>query len=219
MWINLLSKGLRIPLLGGNDAHGDFNRYRATSVPFVSIYEGFDRYMGYGKTGVYGKKKTPGEILDSIRKGETFVTTGPFISINRTDSPGESIISNVTLPFHDTSRLFVHAISTPEFGRLLKLSVFTGGPSIQERPVLSKYHKETVYEVREYLPSIEMARNCYLRAEIVSILDDKTLEGYSSPCYFGGQDYRVNIQINSVRDFLREHPITNNQYLNRNKRL
>ncbi len=186
MWINLLKKGQRIPLLGGNDAHGDFNRYRATSTPFISIYEGFERYMGFGKSGIYGKKHSTNEILESIGDGATFITNGPFISINRSISPFEPVISNRSIDSSDLSRLIVFAKSTAEFGRLLKLSVYLGGPSMNERLLMIKHYKERIYEAAEPVPSTELPQNCYLRAEVVSVLDDNTtFEGYCSPCYLG----------------------------------
>lgn len=187
LWINLLKKGMRIPLLGGNDAHGDFNRYRATSIPFVSIYEGFDRYMGYGKSGIYGKKHSSDEILGSIRDGATFITNGPFISINRSITPFEPVISNRSIDSSDLSKLTVYAKSTAEFGRLLKLSVYLGGPSIEEKLLMKRHYNESIYEAAEPVPSTELPQNCYLRAEVVSILEDNitTFEGYSSPCYLG----------------------------------
>lgn len=184
MWINLLNKGLRIPLLGGNDAHGDFNRYRATSIPFLSIYEGFDRYMGFGKSGVYGKKHSSDEIMESIRDGATFITNGPFISINRSISPFEPVISKTSIDSSDLSNLIVYAKSTAEFGRLLKLSVFLGTPYMKERLLTKKYYKENIFEAAEPVPSTDLPQNCYLRAEVVSILEDNTtFEGYCSPCY------------------------------------
>lgn len=186
MWINLLKKGLRVPLLGGNDAHGDFNRYRATSIPFVSIYEGFDRYMGFGKSGIYGKKHSSDEILNTIHDGATFITNGPFISINRSISPFEPVISSTSIDSSDLSRLIVYAKSTAEFGRLQKLSVFLGGPSMEERLLMEKRYKENIFEAAEAVPTTELPQNCYLRAEVVSKLEDNTaFEGYSSPCYMG----------------------------------
>ncbi len=186
LWIKLLKKGMRIPLLGGNDAHGDFNRYRATSIPFVSIYEGFNRYMGFGKSGIYGKKNSSDEILDSIRDGATFVTNGPFISINRSLSPFKPVISNKSIDSSDLSSLIVYAKSTAEFGRLLKLNVFMGTPFNEEKLLMTKHFTENIYEAAEAVTSTELPQNCYLRAEVVSILEDNiTFEGYSSPCYLG----------------------------------
>jgi hypothetical protein len=184
MWINLLKRGLRVPLLGGNDAHGDFNRYRATSIPFLSIYEGFNRYMGFGKSGIYGKKHSSAQILDGICDGAVFITNGPFISINRSLTPFEPVISNTSIDTSGLSSLIVYAKSTAEFGRLQKLNVFLGGPSKSERLLMKKYFKENIYEAAEPVPLTESFQNCYLRAEVVSILDDDTtFEGYSNPCY------------------------------------
>lgn len=183
LWINLLLRGLRIPLLGGNDAHGDFNRYRAISVPFFRIYEGFQRFMGFGKTGIYGKKISAGEILNSIQNGETFVTTGPYISIINALAPCEPVISNTTFQ-GDPKDLIIHALSTVEFGRLLNLKVLIGVISHQEKLLMVRDYKKTVYEIREPLPDVNCTSNCYIRAEIKSILPDGTIfEAFTSPCY------------------------------------
>jgi len=56
LWVSMLLKGEKIPILAGSDAHGDFNRYRAIAVPFLRLYENQDRYMGFVRTGVYGKR-------------------------------------------------------------------------------------------------------------------------------------------------------------------
>lgn len=184
LWLNQLNKGIRLPLLGGNDAHGDFNRYRALSVPFIQIYEGFQRFMGHGKTGIYGKIKSDQDILNCIRNGATFITTGPYLSINKVSAPDESIISNKTLPYNGND-LIIHAISSFESGKILKLKVFKGVISEGEKPVLVKHYKETIYEIREPLTGIDLNGNCYLRAELTSILPDgETFEAFTSPCYF-----------------------------------
>jgi hypothetical protein len=85
LWISMLQKGRRIPILAGSDAHGDFNRYRAIGVPFLQIYEGAERYMGFVRTGVYGEKMRETNdikgIISKIKNAATFVTNGPFVSI------------------------------------------------------------------------------------------------------------------------------------------
>ena len=86
LWIKLLSEGRQVPLLAGNDAHGDFNRYRAIKLPFLSIYEDFQRFMGYGRTGLYGNCLSSDAVLQKIRNGMTFITTGPYVSINYSDA-------------------------------------------------------------------------------------------------------------------------------------
>ena len=37
LWLELLQQGVRLPLLAGNDAHGDFSRYRAIKTPFLNL--------------------------------------------------------------------------------------------------------------------------------------------------------------------------------------
>ena len=50
---------------------------------------------------------------------------------------------------------------------------------------MKKHYKENIYEAAEPVPN-RTPQNCYLRAEVVSILEDNiTLEGYTASCYLG----------------------------------
>jgi len=89
LWISMLQKGHKIPILAGSDAHGDFNRYRAVGKPFLQIYEGAERYMGFVRTGIYGKPKNfkgSKDIIDGIKNCATFLTNGPCVNLRFTFS-------------------------------------------------------------------------------------------------------------------------------------
>lgn len=183
MWINMLATGRRVPLLAGNDAHGDFNRYRAVRTPFLSIYENFQRFMGYGKTGIYGKCTTGEEVLQKIRSGATFTTTGPYISINYSDQPADSAVGNHT-PHKKRDRLFVHALTTREFGMLRTLSVYSGGSGSREKPVFSTEIQPDVAEVNIPVSVTGVTAGSYVRAEVTSRDENGELyQAFSSPCW------------------------------------
>ncbi|NLE00066.1 MAG: hypothetical protein GX640_09335 [Fibrobacter sp.] len=183
LWIKMLQKSRRLPLLAGNDAHGDFNRYRAIGKPFLEIYEDLNRYMGFGKTGIYGPQTSQEQIKNQIKNGATFVTTGPYVSINFSRDPQSFAISKVTID-RAVSQLFLHAISTEEFGRILKVTMIGCGAENVEKPIFSKIYNESIYEVTEGFDVGGVDRK-YVRAEIVCVREDmRRCEAYSSCCFF-----------------------------------
>ena len=188
LWINMLQRGIRVPVLAGNDAHGDFNRYRAISVPFLRIYEGFQRFMGYGKTGIYGRNRSAKEILNRIRNGSTFISTGPYVSINYNLSPQSSAISTRDIA-HNTNELYIHALSTAEFGYIEKVTLITGKQgSKQEKTVLVRHYPQTTYEINETFSLSDIERPCYLRAEVESRKETDVFKAFSSACWLESSD-------------------------------
>jgi predicted metal-dependent phosphoesterase TrpH len=126
LWIKELLKGKRLPLVAGNDAHGDFNRYRYISIPFILVSENFSRYLSSCRTGIYSKSKNIKEIISSIKNGETFVTNGPFLSLTCLKSDTNIVDTQRTIPLgcHTVS---VSVESTSEFGMPRTISLFGGG--------------------------------------------------------------------------------------------
>lgn len=183
LWISMLQKGRRVPLLGGNDAHGDFNRYRALSIPFIKIYEGFERFMGAGKTGIFGKWNSSDQILQQIKNGSTFVTTGPFISISYTESPEQNAISSNTIP-SETAYLFVIAVSTEEFGRLEQVKIYCGCENQTEETLIkSTSYKEIIFKTVIPIQLASLPKSRYLRAEAVSTNQERRYIAFSSACF------------------------------------
>jgi hypothetical protein len=180
LWTNELLKGRRLPLVAGNDSHGDFNRYRYVSVPFFDISENFSRHLSYTRTGIYRKAASREEILAAIRNGETFVTSGPFLRIK----PSQSGDDPMTIP-QKCQSIIIESTSTCEFGGLCYLHVFAGITGEKtERIVFAKSYKgekKAIEEVR--LPPI--TRKGYIRAEAVCKKDDCSLTfAATSPLYF-----------------------------------
>lgn len=183
LWIKSLQSGLRLPLLGGNDAHGDFNRYRAISIPFVNVYENFERFMGAGKTGIYGKIKSQSDILNRIRNGATFVTTGPYISINYTENPNSCAISTTNI-MSSFETLCVHAVSSCDMGALQQIRIYSGTyESDNEKLLLSINCPKDCYEISKTFDIKNIAKPAYIRAEVQTVFHETTSQAYTSACY------------------------------------
>jgi predicted metal-dependent phosphoesterase TrpH len=185
-WVRKLLHGLRLPLVAGNDAHGDFNRYRALTVPFVAVGEDFLRSFANCRTGVYGRRDTPESILTAIRQGRTFVTNGPFLTLSLTELPDEPAISQQNIP-GTTRSLFAHVQSCYEFGKPVILRLLRGYfQTGKERPLLvcaPRLHNSYCG-----LQEIALDRDNgpgYIRAEVVCRTDgNRIFEAATSPCYF-----------------------------------
>lgn len=186
LWISLLKSGMQVPAVAGNDAHGDFNRYRAIAVPFFEISDNRMRFMGKGKTGLYGHPRSIPEIIGAIKSGRTFLTTGPFASIGKSGVAADSIVSHEAIP-RDREPLFVHALSTQEFGPLRKIAVFAGGPGpAAETTVLTRVYGGNDFSSCEKIdPAVLPDSVLYLRAEAhCSTAPGEPSSAFTSPVYF-----------------------------------
>ena len=184
LWIALLLQGRKLPLIAGNDSHGDFNRYRSLATPFLSISENFNRYFACAATGIYGKDTRKDSILDAVKNGRTFITTGPYLGICSTESPKDSIISH-SESFHDKSDIFVIGISTHEFGIPKLLNIFRGYYKTKKEKLFhSVSYSENLLSITKKI-SVDLNNgHGYLRAEFVCIKKDGTRTmAVTSPCY------------------------------------
>jgi len=162
IWVSMLQKGHRVPLLAGSDAHGDFNRYRAVGVPFLQIYENANRCMGSVRTGVYGRRVDVKEIISGIKDAATFITNGPFVTICDKRRPDISLIGSKTVS--DTTNLCVRASSTKEFGALSAVSVIIGRAADEEIIVRQALPADT-FDITIPIPADTLGSGCYIRAE------------------------------------------------------
>ncbi len=187
IWIKALLSGKRLALLAGNDAHGDFNRYRATGTPFVSVKESFDRYLCFSKTGLYGKPKTKAGILGCIKDGKTFVTTGPFLSLCRCDNERNSVVGEILRP-QDMELLYVLGIGSEEFGYPAELRVFRGDYTTNRETMIlfDAFDNKEFRVVKELKMGFFKNAPGYVRAEIVCRKSDgEETTAATSPCYIG----------------------------------
>lgn len=185
LWINELLKGHKLPLLGGNDCHGDFNRYRYLKTPFLLIQENFMRYFSWIKTGIYRKISNQQNLIEAIKNGETFVTSGPFLGISKTKSILDNIICHNEIVFNLKS-ISIILRSNSEFGQpyFVKLN-FGQIFSSREQIFFSKYLKLTEFEAVIEVPISNLTGKGYLRAEAEFLKSDGTMNfAATSPYYF-----------------------------------
>jgi histidinol phosphatase-like PHP family hydrolase len=184
LWLTMLKNGQRVPLLAGNDAHGDFNRYRSIKTPFFSVFESTERYFANGRTGLYAKCSNRDDVLSAVRNGKTFVTDGPYVSINSDITESSTIINSTGVPFSSTS-IFVHCASNIEYGRLQKVIIYGLKASASEESVLlSENYQELTYSRFQPVTTVGLQEFRYLRAELHSVRENGIVHKAFSSCCF-----------------------------------
>jgi len=186
MWTRELLNNKKIPLVAGNDSHGDFNRYRYIYVPFIYVAENFLRHLAYARTGIYSKAKSEKDVLECIKKGKTFITTGPFLCLSSSSLCQDAIISNNDIKIYNRQiELSAIITSSYEYGYIEKIVIYFGNYSTKKEIIVfaKYYYKERIFEKVEKI-NIKNLESGYLRAEVSCLTDDgiRTF-GATSACY------------------------------------
>ena len=183
IWIKLLLEGYHKYIYAGNDAHGNFNQYRQISIPMVTIKEDKKQLFGQFRTGVIidGKSKNVVNTLNSLKKGNCFISTGPLL--NMICRSGKSIYNMGRTVHNNSGILEINIKSSPEFGVIqqiiLKKGIIGKKTEIDHLIVanLQKFkfnHKFEIYA----------SEHCYYRcvAEFKIVSGSKTF-AYSNPIW------------------------------------
>ena len=185
LWIKLLLKGHKLTGLAGNDAHGNFARYRQVSFPFIKMKENYFHLFGNWRTGVYlnSKRLDNDSILTSIKNGNCFLTNGPALNF-------QAFTNRKLLPMGSTceklNKLKLEVISTEEFGKIKQVSIFQGligekSEKVTFHKILSEFHFNYEYELNAEPENA----NGYYRLEVETELNKIAL---SNPIWFSDMD-------------------------------
>lgn len=183
LWIKRLLEGQKLPLIAGNDSHGDFNRYIALKIPFINIFDDDNRYLGYGRTAVYSDKKlSQSELIQCIKDGKTFITTGPYVQITNNEDKNLICSSPITI-----SNLKISAESTKEFGQIDTIRIFRGYIERKREDLLILKNNINSYNYSYNFDLNDTDSSGYIRVEILcksSGLNEQAMAA-TSPIYIG----------------------------------
>jgi hypothetical protein len=119
-------KGHRIFAVAGNDAHGNFNRFRQLSIPFVLMTESNDNRFGEMKTAALLRSGvTERGVLEAISAGRSMITNGPVAILGARSGKSEEVIMGSSLRGREVE-ISIQARSTPEFGALQRIVLWRG---------------------------------------------------------------------------------------------
>jgi hypothetical protein len=181
LWLSQLLRGYRQLGLAGNDAHGNFARFRQIGFPFLTMREDYLHLFGHWRCGVYlpDGNRSMTAILRVIRAGACFMTDGPALLFqactqNSWQHSG-SRLKNIT-------RLKLAARSTPEFSALKNIKIMSadeGDPV--ERVIISLDLEPESYDYETEIAFLPEKRNGYIRAELTTHTGRTAL---SNPIWF-----------------------------------
>ena len=168
-WVEALLEGKQIFVLAGDDAHGNFNRFRQIGIPFLKIRETGHQLFGKMRTGVYLETLSEENILRALQSGKTIVTDGPVVNLfidyptQKISSIGETIIGNE----HSVS---LHISSSSEYGSIDSIKVFIGNIGAKETVIISEKLCQE-YTANRTFP-LEILCKSYIRVEVWTSLSD-----------------------------------------------
>lgn len=167
-WIERLLQGQRMIIIAGNDAHGNFNRFRQIGFPFFSLVEHEDQVLGKCRTGLLiSELITLESVLDALGRGRAIVTDGPFAAMrlgngSQLATVGDQIAGPV-------KHLEITAVSTAEFGALAEIKVLCGDLKNNREYVFFHHRPVSLnFEFRTRLNQLPEISSGYLRLEASS---------------------------------------------------
>jgi hypothetical protein len=184
-WVEALLEGKRMFAIAGNDAHGNFNRFRQIRIPFFKIHESKHQLFGKMRTGVFVSTLNEENILNTIQHGKMIITDGPVANLFvgpsslELSSIGEIIGGNK----HSVS---LEVRSSSEYGSIDSVKVFIGRIGGKEELLISE-KCSLLYTFSKNF-SVENEEKSFIRAEIwTSSYDSKDAEPHfclTNPIWF-----------------------------------
>lgn len=178
-WIGTLLEGRKTFIYAGNDAHGNFNRFRQIKTPAISVWDHSNHVLGKCRTGIHlSGPPTLSAVMSSLMGGKCVISDGPLIAVtarSNTSSAtlGESISESVLFVDLDME-------STAEFGVLVDGKLYFGDIERgAERLVSGMALGGESYRERQSVEFEVGGRRGYIRAELTS-RDEK---GTKFHCY------------------------------------
>ncbi len=158
-WRRLLLQGHRLVGLAGNDAHGNFARFRQIHFPFFTMREHYYHLFGKWRTGVYLEEHEPfsmTNLLHALTSGNSFMTNGPALRFELVSGRSGS-----------KNSISCELLSSPEFGPLERLRVFYGrtGDS-EETSLIDQFYQAAEYGDRQEIPVAPDTAAGYFRCEV-----------------------------------------------------
>lgn len=177
-WITILLSGKKLFILAGNDAHGNFNRFRQIGIPFFRITEKDHHVFGRIRTGVFSVSNRPVSILRAIKAGRHIVTDGPVVKMIARSSNETAHIGGELQG--EKIKLSLDILSSPEFGPIHSAAIYEGVIGEPEEIGHGIESAGGRYRFRATLP-FEAQNPCYFRVEVTTRADH-SFDGKSHVC-------------------------------------
>ena len=181
-WINLLLQGNRLTGIAGNDAHGNFSRFRQIGFPFITMKEHYLHLFGKWRTGIYLKnnKCDLEAILNAFKSGNCFMTNGPAILLEVFTANGHySMGEKCKAPV----KCKIKVRSTVEFGSLNSIKIIRGDLNKKQEIIYYEInHENDVFDFHKEIFINNIPDRGYFRVEAITVNQCQAL---SNPIWFG----------------------------------
>lgn len=162
LWQKSLAQGNRAGLMGGTDAHGNFNRFRQISIPFLKMVNLQRQRLGEARTGIMVdgtlSQKT---VLTALKAKKAVISDGPVVWAWLTDGTSRVSIGQ-SFPANREFKLIITARSSSEFGHLQQIRLVTGTPLTTHLiDMEDKYQFDEELTFPEGLPQGFLYLECY----------------------------------------------------------
>jgi len=168
-WTKLLLMGERKYIFAGNDAHGNFNRFRQIGFPFWTLRENKNEIFGNARTALYLENQISSEeIIKTIKKGRAIITNGPFAQISLENENHERALIGDEIS-GESFKIRMSAISNHEFGEILSVKLFWGNlVARQEVVIMEAKQFNSLYSFEKTISFRPPASPGYFRLEAQS---------------------------------------------------
>jgi len=140
-WRELLLAGKKIFIIAGNDAHGNFNRFRQVAIPHLKMREHHWHLFGRTRTAVLiDEPFSLSSLMAALRLGRACITTGPLLDLQVVCESGRRARLGETVREAPRS-LSIAAVSSAEFGALTRVAIWLGDLQNQTEQVLFETKK------------------------------------------------------------------------------
>ena len=185
-WIKLLLQGTKLKIVAGNDAHGNFNRFRQIGFPFWTFRENRHEIFGYARTGVWlDQKMSKDAVLAGLRKGLNIISNGPLLWFEAIDDGGIQL----KIGEHASGairKLWIKARSTDEFGQLTHLKLVGGEIGARsEKEILTVNHFPVPFHYEEMCEIEFGPKQGYIRGELLTQKEGKNYRCLTNPLWIG----------------------------------
>jgi hypothetical protein len=181
MWIKLLLGGSRLCAIAGNDAHGNFNRYRQIGIPFLTIREEEYQLFGKCRTGIYvDDGLSEKSVLRSLAQGLAIMTDGPVVRLSATNPSGQiSRIGGGAAA--ESLHLSLDVLSSLEFGEINAVRVIVGKVGNFAEQTAFRFEGNQGFSINKDV-SLNRASISYVRIEVTTATSG-TYDGKAHFCF------------------------------------
>lgn len=189
LWVEQLLSNNRLTGIAGNDAHGNFARFRQIGFPFFTMRENSNHLFGKWITGCYVPDDKPGipSIISALKTGNCYMTNGPALQMHLQNSANHYMMGEEC---PSPEKLRISARSTEDFGSMFSLNIILGDLTTKTESVFFEQPPELLQnEYKREISLDKLPKRGYLRAELKT---QKNFQALSNPIWFSHNPIRSN---------------------------